>query len=355
MTRVRLKDIKKTSVKLADGSTATYFYYRPTHTRLPGTPGTAAFMAAYNDAVAKMKHVPATQFRSIISQYKASSDFTGKAASTRANYAIYIRKIEDEFGTLPVAALGDERVRTEFKAWRDKMSETPRAADYAWGTLKRILSWAKDSGLIKENHAARGGRLYKGGERQEVVWTDEDLAKFREHASPEVWAVVSLGFWTGQRQGDCLQLAWTAYDSNLLRVRQSKTDARVVIPVRGAFKVFLDGLPRVSTQILVSSLGRPWSSDGFKSSFARAREDAGLRRLNFHDLRGTRVTRLALAGCTNAQIAAITGHSLDDVGKMLDRHYLGARAELAEQAIDLLEAKLAVAARARALPAPGAE
>jgi integrase len=30
--------------------------------------------------------------------------------------------------------------------------------------------------------------------------------------------------------------------------------------------------------------------------------------VTFHDLRGTAVTRLALMGCTEIQIAAITGH-----------------------------------------------
>ena len=35
--------------------------------------------------------------------------------------------------------------------------------------------------------------------------------------------------------------------------------------------------------------------------------------LTFHDLRGTAVTRLALAECTEAEIAVVTGLSLSDV------------------------------------------
>ena len=45
------------------------------------------------------------------------------------------------------------------------------------------------------------------------------------------------------------------------------------------------------------------------------------------------VTRLALSGCTIAQIAAITGHSPRDVDEVPKAHYLGGQAELAEQAI----------------------
>ena len=50
-----------------------------------------------------------------------------------------------------------------------------------------------------------------------------------------------------------------------------------------------------------------------------ASKDAGITDLHFHDLRGTAVTLLAEAGCTTPQIAAITGHSLETVTKILDK------------------------------------
>ena len=59
--------------------------------------------------------------------------------------------------------------------------------------------------------------------------------------------------------------------------------------------------------------------------------------LHVHDLRGTIVTRLALAGCAVPEIAAITGHSPANVQQMLDRHHLGGQVQLAEQAIRRLE------------------
>jgi len=55
-------------------------------------------------------------------------------------------------------------------------------------------------------------------------------------------------------------------------------------------------------------------------------------------MRGTAVTRLALAGCTVPQIAAITGHALKDVEAILDTHYLGGAVELAEAAVVKLNA-----------------
>src|SRR5215831_14953636 len=50
-----------------------------------------------------------------------------------------------------------------------------------------------------------------------------------------------------------------------------------------------------------------------------------------------RMTRLALVGCTEAEIATITGHSLLDVRSILDAHYLHRDPELARAAIHKLE------------------
>ena len=59
--------------------------------------------------------------------------------------------------------------------------------------------------------------------------------------------------------------------------------------------------------------------------------------MTFNDLRGTAVNRLALVGCTEAEIAAITGHSIRDVRSILDAHYLHRDQALAESAIRKLE------------------
>ena len=59
--------------------------------------------------------------------------------------------------------------------------------------------------------------------------------------------------------------------------------------------------------------------------------------LTFHDLRGSAVVRLALAGATVPEIATFTGHSLKDVEAILDAHYLGRDVQLAENALRKLE------------------
>jgi len=94
---------------------------------------------------------------------------------------------------------------------------------------------------------------------------------------------------------------------------------------------------RQSTFILTTADGKPWTSDGFRASWRKASAKAGIVGITFNDLRGTAVTRLALAGCTEAEIATITGHSLRDVRSILDAHYLHRDPALAESAIQKLE------------------
>jgi integrase len=250
--------------------------------------------------------------------------------------------IEEEFGTMPLAAVEHRKARGEFKAWRDTMADRPRVADYAWTTLARVLSVAKDRGLISLNVCERGGRLYEA-DRAEIIWQPDHIKAFCAVASPELALGLLLALWTGQRQGDLLRLAWTNYDGTHIRLRQGKTKARVVIPVGAPLKAALDARrpEKPEGAILRNTFGEPWTGDGFRASWGKAFDKANLGDfdLHFHDLRGTAVTRLALAECTVPQIASITGHSPHDVEEILKAHYLGGQAELADQAIVKMVAK----------------
>jgi integrase len=235
-------------------------------------------------------------------------------------------------------ALTMERLRGEFKSWRDKFANTPRKADYAWTTLARLMSFAKDRGIIAANPCERGGRLY-AADRKDKIWSEQDIAAVLSVASTEIQLALILALWSGQRQGDLLRLPWSAYESPYIRLRQSKGGRRVVMPAGSPLRALLDATARRGPLILTNTLGRPWTSDGFRTSWGKACERAGIGGLTFHDLRGTAVVRLAIAGATVPQIAAVTGHSLKDVEAILDAHYLGRDIQLAEAAVLKLEAR----------------
>lgn len=336
--RIRLKGINSVSKKLADGTHRRYYYAWKGGPALPGRPGDAEFIDAYNRAIAKKVEPQQGVLLSILQRFQASSDWEDLAPRTRADYVKLIRIIEATFGDFPLSALSDRRTRGIFMEWRDERSKTSgrRQADYGWQVLARILSWAHGRGLVAANPCEKGGRLYRGN-RAERVWTADDEARFVACAPMHLHLALLLALWTGQRQGDLLRLTWTQYDGKVVRLQQGKTGARVVIPVGKPLKVALDELSGRAGQILLNSEGKPWTADGFRSSWRKACANAGISGVTFNDLRGTSVTRLALAGCTEPEIATITGHSLRDVRSILDAHYLHRDPELATSAIAKLE------------------
>ncbi|MHC2017713.1 tyrosine-type recombinase/integrase [Methylobacterium sp. CM6247] len=296
-------------------------------------------MASYNAAVAERRKPASGVMLSIMQGFQASHAFLSLRDSTRRDYIRYVKAIETEFGDLPLGALADRRVRGEFMAWRDRMAiRSRRQADYAWSVLARILSWALDRGLILANPCERGGRLYRA-RRADKVWQDADEAAFLAAAPRHLHLPLLMALWTGQRQGDLLRLTWSAYDGTAIRLVQSKTGARIVVPVGSPLKAALDNTARKSPFILLNSDNRQWTSDGFRASWGKACKACGISGLTFHDLRGTAVSRLAQAGCTEAEIATLTGHALTDVRSIIDSHYLARDPTLAQTAIRKLEGR----------------
>ena len=336
--RTRLKGVNKVRMRLADGRIETYYYAWRGGPRLKGKPGSPEFHASYTEAHLQQRRRLDDTLSAILAGFQQSADFRDNLAErTRADYAKKIKLIEKQFGDLPLAALTDRRTRGIFMAWRDELAKTSRRqADYAWVVLARILSWALDRGLVLANPCEKGGRLYRRS-RAKDIWTEADEAAFLAKAPEHLHLALLLALWTGQRQGDLLRLPWSAYDGTHIRLRQSKTGTRVVIPVGAPLKVALDATPRNSLIVLVNRDGKPWTENGFRSVWRKACAGARILGVTFHDLRGTAVTRLALAGCTEAEIATLTGHSLRDVAAILDTHYLHRDPALAESAIRKLE------------------
>ena len=157
--RVRLKGLNSKRKRLADGSFRTYWYAWKGGPPLRGEPGTPEFMASYNEAVATKIAPPSGVLLALLFQFQDSAEFRfGISPRTRQDYIKQIKRIERDFGDFPIKALSDPKARSVFLEWRDRMAQTSlRQADYAYGTLARILSWAHDRGLIAKIRAREQG------------------------------------------------------------------------------------------------------------------------------------------------------------------------------------------------------
>lgn len=340
--KVALKGVHKVQRRLASGEVRTHFYAWRGGPKMEAEPDTPEFIAEFQ-RLTKDRDRPTHHdgtFQAIITAYQRSPAFKDLAEVTRTGYVQRIRKIERMFGDLPVRALDDPRIRGEALDWRDSIAATAgtREADYCLTVMARIVSWAHDRRTIRENHLARPGRLHKGS-RVDIIWSDTETAAFLAAAPPHVALPFRIALATAQRETDILRLTWKAYDGAVIRLRQSKGGKWLTVPITADLRAVLDAAKakRNGPVICENSRGKPWTLDGYKTSFANAKAAAGIVNRTFHDTRGTAVVNLALSGCTVPEICSITGHSPNDANSILSKHYLGPDLRLAESAIAKLE------------------
>jgi integrase len=160
---------------------------------------------------------------------------------------------------------------------------------------------------------------------------------------PEIGDAIMLGVWTGQRQADRLALVDRGLVEGRRQFRQSKTGAVVEIPeaphlaARLAAARDRRGRLGVVGPVVMDCEGRGYDAWRYGRAFQMVRHLAmqarpGLRGFRDQDLRDTAVTWLHRAGCTHAEISAITGHSLASIAGVL-RHYSAPHPEIADNAM----------------------
>jgi integrase len=322
MVTVRLKGVHSVTAK-----GRTYYYAWRGGPRLEGEPGSPAFVASFNAAHAARKQPVTGTFREVLTRYRASNQFTKLSDHTKRAYETHLNTLAAKWGTLPLAALDDPKVRRHFLEWRDSMAATPRTADMAIGVLKVVLGWAEERVFIHSNQAEKIRRLHRA-DRSDAIWTADDLAAIRKVDRKEVVWAVELALVTGLRQSDLIRLAWNHREGDAFSLRTSKRGKVVTVPLTEAAKALLTRIERRGPVILTTDRGkRPWTADGLRSSFAKACREAGVTR-TFHDLRRTAATGLLVAGVEAPQVAMIMGWSEADVEAM-KRKYVSRSAVVA--------------------------
>jgi len=320
MTIVKLRHVDR----FADRHGKQRYYFRRgrgARIPLPGRPGTPEFMAAYQSALdsepasaeGKMRGEPGT-FDRLVQDYFASPEFLRLAPSSKATYqGVIERLIESEhIGHRLVREMTREHVRRIVS----RRAATPGAANEALKKLRVLVHFAIDNGWLKDDATLR---IKKFGTGEYHTWTDQEIALFEQHwpIGETARLAFALLLFTGQRRADVVRMAWTDVQDAAIRVTQQKTGAKLWIPIHKALASVLLACPRRGETILVTKFGRPFTYNGFGNFVADRVREAGLpKRCVTHGLRKAAARRLAEAGCSANEIAAITGHAtLQEVGR----------------------------------------
>ncbi|HEX7051756.1 MAG TPA: tyrosine-type recombinase/integrase [Longimicrobiales bacterium] len=276
-----------------------------------------------------------------------SREWRNLSAGSQRTYNKYIRKILRMWRDDAVA---DTTVEVVIEA-RDALLHKPHTANGFVATLSAMLDVActRPSRFgLADNPCRNVGRFGEkdGVKPRHQYWADEDEQAFIEKAEREDWEMrvaYDLLVYTGQRPIDVRGMTVKDYDGEKIRVVQQKTGARVWIPVHRDLKHTLDrhfekrkAAGRIGGHLIQTERGKGFNESNFRERWNAIARPLGLAHLQRRDLRRTAVIRLAEAGCTIPEIAAITGHSIQGVESIL-RTYLVRTYPQAQAAIRKLE------------------
>jgi integrase len=323
---VKLKGIHTVKRRLANGQTRVHHYAWRGGPKMTAAPGTEAFAAELADhkRAATVKSVETLE--TLIDRFtgperQRNPDFLALAETTRTDHLYAFRLIRKQWPRLPIAITQRKGMKADIRKWHRSFSVNPRKADKLLFSLSKVFSYAVKDELIEKNPCTGIGRLYSGS-RRDSVWSPAQIATFRHGAAKHLLLAFELALHTGQRQGDLLGLSWKDYDGLHLQFRQSKTGKRVKVRVHARLKIILDALDKDALRICLNSRKRPWTKDGFKTSWGKECARLGIDGVTFHDLRGSFITERRREGSTAEQIASISGHSISEVRTVLEKHYL---------------------------------
>lgn len=211
--------------------------------------------------------------------------------------------------------------------------------------LRRVLNIAVSEGWILKNPFTNRKSLITPGDEKprERIITREEEAKLiasciepRAHLRP----IIILALDTGMRRGEIFKLKWADidFDSRIISVRafNTKTMRERQVAITERLKTELEALYKLSTKqpdSLVFGI-----IDNVKKSFDKARRNAGLPDVRFHDLRHTHATRLVSAHMPLSEVGRVLGHTQANT----TYRYVNANAETAQRAAAILDALNAV-------------
>src|SRR5260221_4308106 len=288
-----------------------YFRRHGKRNALPGLPGSREFMDVYAallaDAPKDVQQRPMAAPRTLAAlaiRYFGSPQYLSLSATSRANYRRVIDNFVEEHGHRRV----DQMTREHVDIIIGKMASKPGAGIILLKRIRTLTRYAMALGWT-DRDATAGVKAYKSKEIH--TWNEGEIARF-ETQCPQGSAerlTFALLLYTGQRGSDVYRMTWGDIVGDTIRVAHQKTAAKLTIPIHDELHRELAIASRDHRTILVTAYGEQFSVKGFGNMIATAIRESGLpNRCKAHGLRKAAARRLAEAGCSASEIAAITGH-----------------------------------------------
>lgn len=279
---------------------------------LPGEVGSAEFMAAYalflaekpGSAIAP-RPMHKDSLGKLIVDYYGHRMFTDLKASTRQLYRYALEPIAKTHGHRSVRSMTAENAE---KIINDIGAKRPGMANLTRAVLRRVFKLAVKLKRRRDNPMLEI-EAFEVGEHH--TWTDAELKQYETkwRLGTRQRLAYALLLYTGQRVGDVADMTRADVSDGAIHVVQEKTGAKVWVPIHPELTKAMKACPTKGLSLIGDPNGRPLKRPALSRLIRQARKAAELpSRCVAHGLRKAAMRRLAEAGATAHQIAAVSGH-----------------------------------------------
>ena len=332
MSKRKLKNIHR-----AKSKGRIYFYYRNRKTgfrkQLPDE-NDPAFILAYGQAKLEDETKASKSpdeiytYGDLVNAFKASHHFQNLAELTKKSYMRYLENIT--YRQTSKAMLKTPLTQIDghgFEAVRDiilahgtngKKTNCHRSANFFLTVIKRMFRVMAKYIEYNPSYHPRDILPIKHSAISNRPWTTSEFEVFMKEAHPTIALGVAIGGYLALRISDMVKLSWSARNHGEFLIGKTSQEHPITEPFE--LKEILDPLEEIKqSPIIVVTQGKkdgvpkPYTTDGFRTQFARTRhrllkEGKVGEGLTFHGVRHFIMTRGLEAGCSDAQLRAIGGH-----------------------------------------------
>jgi len=244
-------------------------------------------------------------FGGLVRAYRSSKHFRETLGdSTRTQYERYLSRLLKAYADAPLKEMTPEDIQRRVL---DANEDTPGAANMMLTILRTLYTYAR------KRH--RGLPDWTEGlesfahETEREPWPEDMLQAALNSDDVLFRRAVTLALYTGQRPGDVCSMTWGMVSGDMIRVKQQKTGTPLEIPMHANLAAMIADLPKADDHLFLLSnrRGGPLTSLVFLTWCQKFSRAHSVNRTP-HGLRKNATNELFEAGCSTAQVAAITGH-----------------------------------------------
>lgn len=297
---------------------------KPIYAALP-SPASVGFYDSYAAMLGARTKRQAVSYTiaDLAEDYQESTLFKAKPLGTRKYYTSTLKRVSELLGTFPV----NDLQRDDIQLVLDNEMTGPGAHNAFLALLGVIYTFARKRGKTELEPVKDFDKLPTG---EHEAWPAHVLEAGLTSDHNRTRLAVHLLYFTGQRIGDVMKMRWSDVKDDTVHVVQQKTGKKLRIKLHSELRDELKRTPKEGITIITQQGGKAMTPQVVRRELKALCAGFGLE-LVPHGLRKNAVNSLLEAGCSVAEVAAITGQTyriVEQYASQVDQERLGSAAIL---------------------------